>query len=239
MKEHKIVLKVLSGSHAYGLQNENSDMDFRGVFVNLDEKSILGINTYEVQETKNPDTVIYELRKFCKIGLQGNTIQLETLWCDGVIEIDPVGKALMELRQEFISMKCIPVFRGYALSEHRKTVGLVTGQLGDARKKLIEKYGYSVKNATQALRLLWVGENLCTEGVFKVKVEEPYRTEMLAVKNGQVPINEYILLRDQYLQRFEKAAQQPRIQTVPKYDRIWNFCIDVYRSYLISSSYKA
>lgn len=229
----EMLFTCLSGSHAYGLNNKDSDMDFRGVFLNTHPKDILGITEFTEEVRTNPDTALFELRKFCRLALAGNTIACESLWVKPD-EVTPLGQALIGMRKDFVSMKFVDVFRGYAVSEHRKTVGVVTGALGEQRKKLIEKYGYSVKNATQCLRLLWQGTQLVKTGHVKVYIEdEEKRGEMLSVKNGEISIDKYILMRDRYLVEFEKAVQQPRLPHSPNSQKVWNFVVDAYSNKLI------
>ncbi len=230
MEKHqkKVLFTCISGSHAYGTNGPDSDVDLRGVFINQDPMDILGITSLEEEVRTNPDTALFELRKFCRLALSGNTIACESLWVTPE-EVTSEGQALIDMRDSFLSMRFIDVFRGYTVSEHRKTVGVVTGALGEQRKKLIQKYGYSVKNATQCLRLLWQGTILATTGQVHVYVEdENKRAEMIAVKTGQVPINEYILLRDKYLIEFEKAVQQPKLPHSPNSQKVWNFVSDLY-----------
>jgi predicted nucleotidyltransferase len=59
MKEGKIIFKCRTGSHLYGLNNENSDEDFVGVFI-PNEEYILGL--------KNIDEVDNSTKKSSKTG---------------------------------------------------------------------------------------------------------------------------------------------------------------------------
>ena len=231
----KLLFLCISGSKAYGTNTADSDTDLRGVFVNQDPNDILGITEFAEEVRTNPDSSLFELRKFVRLALQGNTIACESMWVKPE-EVTPLGQQLLDMRDSFLSMRFVDVFRGYAISEHRKTVGVVSGALGEKRKELIKKYGYSVKNATQCLRLLWQGTILAKTGQVEVYIsDDEKRAEMIAVKTGQVPINEYILLREKYLADFEQAVRQPRLPHSPNSQKIWNWVCEVYRNELISS----
>jgi predicted nucleotidyltransferase len=63
MNQH-IILKALVGSHLYGLENEDSDRDYLGIFMRpLEEILSFGDNN-ETYVYKNPDTTFHELKKF-------------------------------------------------------------------------------------------------------------------------------------------------------------------------------
>ena len=48
----RIILLGLGGSYAYGTNNENSDVDFRGVTLNL-PSDLIGLTEFEQYEWKN------------------------------------------------------------------------------------------------------------------------------------------------------------------------------------------
>ena len=56
----RVILLGLGGSYAYGTDNENSDIDFRGITLNL-PSDLLGLTQFEQYEDCNTDTVIYSL----------------------------------------------------------------------------------------------------------------------------------------------------------------------------------
>lgn len=55
-----IVLLGLGGSHAYGTNNENSDVDIRGVATNS-KRNILTGNDFEQVVDTDTDTTVYSL----------------------------------------------------------------------------------------------------------------------------------------------------------------------------------
>ena len=56
---NRIILMGLGGSYAYGTNYENSDIDFRGITLNL-PSDLLGLTDFEQYEDENTDTVIYD-----------------------------------------------------------------------------------------------------------------------------------------------------------------------------------
>ena len=61
-----IVLLGLGGSHAYGTNNENSDVDLRGVAVNSPRNIYLGRDFEQVVETET-DTTVYSFDKIVNL----------------------------------------------------------------------------------------------------------------------------------------------------------------------------
>ena len=64
----RILLLGLGGSYAYGTANENSDIDFRGVTLNL-PSDLLGLTEFEQYEDQHTDTVIYSFNKMVRLLL--------------------------------------------------------------------------------------------------------------------------------------------------------------------------
>lgn len=160
MNEIHKIYSYLGGSHAYGLNNEASDTDERGVFLNTKKSQIFGLETHEHQEDKATDTFYFELRNFLKLARKGNTQVLEALF-------HPISEALFYTDEFFLikqeaehlldSETIFKTLRGYSQGEKNIIIGTNTGKLGEKRKSAIEKYGYSYRNVVHCLRLLRCG----------------------------------------------------------------------------------
>lgn len=131
---NKIILKIRSGSHLYGTNTENSDKDYLGVYLNTKEE-LLGLQTSEEltdnieskaengRNTKDAvDCKYYELRKFCRLAMNGNPTVLEILFVnpENILEITKEGEELLKLKQDFISKRIYNSFMGYAFSQKKK-----------------------------------------------------------------------------------------------------------------------
>ena len=79
-KNNLILLEAISGSHAYGLNTETSDVDKRGVFL-MKEDHYLGLRYVEQINDEKNDITYYELRRFLQLALQGNPNILELFNC--------------------------------------------------------------------------------------------------------------------------------------------------------------
>ena len=118
-----ICLLTVGGSHAYGLANENSDIDIRGIAVRTAE-DILGMHHFDGfnQVTENTDIQIYTLDKFVNLALKGNVNVLEILFSDpsNILLCDDFGRYLLDIKEQFLSNYIYKSLRGTIYS-HLKT----------------------------------------------------------------------------------------------------------------------
>ena len=115
---------TLSGSHAYGTNIETSDVDVKGFCV-APREHYIGLpvtKPFEQAEFKDPDGVVYELRKFFKLATECNPNIIETLhtdesdWCG----VTPLGRKIIDHRDLFVSKNAMYTFGGYAKGQlHR------------------------------------------------------------------------------------------------------------------------
>ena len=72
----RIILLGVSGSYGYGTNCEGSDVDLRGVTLNL-PSDLIGLTSYEQYEDKRTDTVIYAFTKAVRLFLEKKISWLE------------------------------------------------------------------------------------------------------------------------------------------------------------------
>lgn len=116
-----VMLLGLGGSHAYGTNNENSDIDLRGVTLNLPSE-LLGLSKFEQYEDKKTDTVIYSFNKIVQLLLNCNPNTIEILGLDEdqyLIKSD-LGQELIDNAEMFLSKRAIRSFGGYADAQLRR-----------------------------------------------------------------------------------------------------------------------
>lgn len=156
IKENMIYL-TLHGSQAYGLANELSDVDVKGICVpptdveyNLFSRFEQAENNKDIEEKfghlKNPNNPIFEstifsLRKFMVLAANVNPNIVELLWTDPSDHFvcEPLMNRLFENRDRFLSSKAKFTFSGYAHSQlakierHRKWI--VMGELHPPKRE--------------------------------------------------------------------------------------------------------
>lgn len=153
-----ICLLTVGGSHAYGLANENSDIDIRGIAVRTAE-DILGMHHFDGfnQVTENTDIQIYTLDKFVNLALKGNVNVLEILFSDpsNILVCDGFGRYLLNIKEQFLSNDIHKSLRG-TIRSHLKTY---------------EKTG-NKKFLRHAARLTAMSYDLFFKGEFIVEVDK-------------------------------------------------------------------
>ena len=110
-----VILLGLAGSYSYGTNNENSDIDVRGVTLNR-KSDLIGLTSYEQYVDDNTDTVIYTFNKIINLLLScnPNTIELLGLKDEHYLFLNDIGKELLSNRKLFLSRRAIQSFGGYA-----------------------------------------------------------------------------------------------------------------------------
>lgn len=84
-----IIFKTIFGSHLYGTNDENSDKDFKGIFLPEKRDLYLGKLSKSISETTNPnstknsaddvETEMYSLHYFIELACKGETVALDML----------------------------------------------------------------------------------------------------------------------------------------------------------------
>ena len=126
MFEHNFIYR--SGSRLYGYANENSDYDFRGVYVLPKEAFLSHYNTQEqlsVMED-NEDWVMYSLHKMMCLYVANDPVAIESLFVsdDDIVKDSPLRRDIKDLLMDKIISKVIyKRLLGFANSEWRKARG--------------------------------------------------------------------------------------------------------------------
>jgi uncharacterized protein len=122
--ESNLILRVLCGSRAYGLDTPESDTDSRGVCI-PPPRLLLGLSSFEQHESPGCDHVVYSLQKFARLALAGNPNIIETLFTDrsDVLFIDAFGERLVAARERMLSRRVGERFMGYALAQRKRIEG--------------------------------------------------------------------------------------------------------------------
>lgn len=149
-----IIILGLGGSHAYGTNNENSDLDIRGVATHS-AVDILTRKGFDQVVNEATDTTIYSLEKIINLlsNCNPNTIEILGLEPWQYLYVSDIGQELINNRDMFLSKRAAYAFGGYANSQLRrlsnKAVRLVNqdererhilGSIENARYSYPEKY---------------------------------------------------------------------------------------------------
>ncbi|RKH48490.1 UDP-phosphate N-acetylglucosaminyl 1-phosphate transferase [Corallococcus sp. AB049A] len=131
-----VVLETRVGSHAWGLADERSDVDVRGVFA-LPLPWTLGL-AQPPQDLVSADgsTTYWEVRKTVEQALRADPNTLETLFVPGATAGDELGTWVLEAREAFVSKAIFGSFGRYAMSQLDKLTR--SQRLAEHRDLLLE-----------------------------------------------------------------------------------------------------
>lgn len=152
-------MRGVVGSTAYGLDHENSDVDYMGVFA-APTTEVLGLSAVkESVVTKDPDTTMHEAKKFVELCLNGNPSVSELLWLDTYEQMSDLGSMLVNLRRSFLSRARVrDAYLGYATSQFGRLKDRGDGSFSADTRKRTEKH------ARHLVRLVEQGYHLYTTG---------------------------------------------------------------------------
>ncbi|MDF1663343.1 MAG: HAD-IA family hydrolase [Planctomycetota bacterium] len=180
----RIIFASVVGSHAWGLSGPGSDQDIKGVFVlPFEDHSGFYKVVEEIQDPRG-DGQYWEIGKLIHQALNADPNTLEALWSPLLVALTPLGEKLLERRRMFVSNAIVGSFGRYALSQFKKIDHrLKQGDPGKIARP---------KNAYNLLRLLYSALRWIREGQPLMTVEGEIRSELMAIKQSQVPIEDVL-----------------------------------------------
>ena len=211
--ESVIIYRCVVGSRAYGLDNDESDTDRRGIYLAPAELQWSLFGAPEQFEDNAEQSCYWELQKFIIMALRANPNILECLYSPMVEKVTPIGQELLALRDAFLSQMIFQTFNGYAMSQFKKMEQDLRNH-GEVR----------VKHTMHLLRLLLTGAATLREGCVPVRVEV-HRERLLAVKRGELPWAEVDAWRKELHQDFERALNETKLPERPDYEAVNEFLI--------------
>ena len=131
-----IILLTLGGSYAYGMNQERSDVDIRGVALNS-TREVLTYKDFEQVVDVDTDTTIYSINKIITLLTSANPNTIELLGCkpEHYIKLTNIGQILLDNKKLFLSKIAIHTFGGYANSQLRRLQNKAARTVGQAQNE--------------------------------------------------------------------------------------------------------
>jgi hypothetical protein len=213
-----IIYRCVVGSRAYGLDEEGSDTDRRGIYLPPARLhwSLYGVP--EQLENHEAQECYWELQKFLILALKANPNVLECLYTPLVETASDLAGELLAMRSIFLSKLVYQTYNGYVLSQFKKLEQ-------DIRARGSIKW----KHAMHLVRLLISGVTVLREGHVPVRVRE-HRERLLAIRRGEVPWEEINAWRLDLHREFDEAFEQTRLPERPDYERANEFLLKARRA---------
>jgi hypothetical protein len=213
----RIIFRCVIGSRAYGLDDETSDIDRRGIFLPPAELhwSIFGIP--EQLENDERQEAYWELQKFLILALKANPNVLECLYTPIIETATPLAHELLDMKAIFLSRLVYQTYNGYVMSQFKK-------MQTDIRNQGRVKW----KHVMHLIRLLLSGITVLCEGFVPVPVIE-HRPALLAIKAGEMPWDEVEAWRIALHKEFDQAFERTSLPEKPNYERANEYLVKARR----------
>lgn len=187
--------QVGSGVHGVSVASQD-DRDEMGLCVEPPEY-VVGLKRFDQYEYRTQpvgrrsgpgdlDLMVYSLRKWMRLALQGNPTVLLPLFVpeSEVVEATEHGHYLRAHPELVLSRKAGLRFIGYLGSQRAQLLGL-RGKKHTNRPELAETYGFDTKFAYHMVRLGVQGVELLADGKITLPMPEPWRTWLTELRQGK------------------------------------------------------
>lgn len=225
------ILRVRTGSRAYGLARPDSDEDESLVYVERLE-DVVGIRAptkIKHRQEEGIDRQEYPLRKFLYLASQGNPSVLEMFFAP-VIQSGVDGYLIRSHARHIVGRHIIPRYMGYMRSQTSRLLGL-KGQLRVTREDLRSRDGYDTKYAMHTLRLGWMCAELLSTGKIDLPMADQVRLDYLrSIRDGEVTFEEWfehVLMAYDVLESFKEAKHVP---PGPNVEAIVDLSVTIHRN---------
>ena len=166
---NRIILLGVTGSYGYGTNREGSDVDFRGITLEL-PPDLIGFTEFEQFEDRKTDTVIFGFNKIMKLllGCNPNTIEILGIDEDEYIIKNEIGQSLLDRKVMFLTKRAAASFGHYADAQLRRLQNAI------ARDSMSQpdREGHIIRSVGHALDDYNRRSETMTGGVTKLYIDE-------------------------------------------------------------------
>lgn len=169
--EGLLLLEIISGSRAYGLDLPHSDTDLKGVFL-LPKERFYGLDYVPQVSDPQNNEVYYELGRFFDLLALNNPNLMEML-APPAATVRYRHPLMQQISPDlFLSKRCRQTFAGYAMSQIRKAKGL--------NKKVLNPIPKEEKGV---LDFCWVQQGTNSVGLQDWLAKRNWRQELCGLVN--------------------------------------------------------
>jgi hypothetical protein len=213
----RVIYRCVIGSQAYGLADDESDVDRRGIYLPSADLhwSLYGVP--EQLENHETQEAYWELQKFLVLALKANPNVLECLYTPLIEKATPLAEELLAMKTIFLSRMVYQTYNGYVMSQFKKLQA-------DIRNQGQVKW----KHVMHLIRLLLSGIGVLRDGFVPVKVDT-HRDRLLAIRRGEIPWEDVENWRLSLHQDFNAAFETTKLPERPDYERANAFLIGARR----------
>ena len=221
-----LIVKMIHGSHLYGTDDENSDIDYKGVYLPSKEDILLGrikknitfTTKQEIQNKNTPqdiDEEYFSIHEFIKLAVEGQTIALDMLHAPHkfILRTSYIWNILRNRRHLFYT-KNLDAFLGYAKKQAAK-YGVKGSRIREAKEflKCLDSFGNRNDRLYDFWEILPTGEHIShiedsKNGLRQIQVVGKIIQETVTIQYAYDIIHKYL---ETYGKRAELAAKNKGI----------------------------
>jgi uncharacterized protein len=188
---HPIAIKALVGSWASNLQTPASDKDWK-YFVTPTFDDLYSGKMFSQAEVSNTlDYDCHDIRKLGELVWKANINFIITLFSP-VYECNPMLQWVFDNADRYATMN-LPAFYNSTINMHVEKMKKLLEPTGNTQI-LVDKFGYDTKQATHALRCLYILNRIANHGMSVRQAfwfEGKDRNVLLGVKAGNQSLDEF------------------------------------------------
>jgi hypothetical protein len=237
--ERRTIFKCITGSHLYGTNTPESDIDYYEVFFEPKEW-YLGLKAVhdpkgKMTVTDDVDTTRHEFRHFLRLCLAYNPNIVEVLHSPEMMTKGHIAMLLYANRSRFVSQRSIKALVGYAIRMRADVLETWrTGKQGCKRKSLIDQFGYDTKAASHAYRLAYAAARLSATGGREHVVSLVNHPTLLSlvkdIRAGHCSKDKVLEMIQDFIEVADKGVSS--LPEDPDYEWANNFCIYTLKEYI-------
>ena len=216
--------EVIMGSMAYGMSSDSSDVDIYGwcippksyVFPHTigyvdglgpRPQSFGQFQLHHVKDedrNKEYDFTIYSIVKYLDLVAQNNPNMIDSIFVPihCITHMTYVGGMIRDRRHSFLHRGAYHKFKGYSYSQiHKVRTKQVHDNMSTKRRESVEKFGYDVKFASHAVRLLDECEQILTNTDIDLQRN---REQLKSIRRGEWTLDQVILWFESKEKHLEK-----------------------------------
>ena len=239
--EDGMILRALVGSGVHGTAVDGQDdRDEMGICIEPPEY-IIGLRSFEQYIFRTQpdgarsgpgdlDLVVYSLRKWVRLALDGNPTILLPLFVpdDEVVVADALGIELRANADRFLSRRAGERFAGYLRSQRERMLGIRGGRHTN-RPELVEQYGFDTKYAMHMVRLGVQGVELLQTGRITLPIAEPWLSWLRDLRQGRRTQDEALDAAAELEAQLGALATSSPLPAEPDHDMANRWLVDAYR----------
>lgn len=202
-----------TGSHAYGIADQESDLDIKGVWSwNLDQMMSL-IKWPDSIDIKEPDMHAFEIKKFVRLAAQSNPNMIELLFAPVIMTWNN-GDLLLKNKHLFLTTNIADVFGHFSRSQLHELANKFTDNDTAVRKRK--------KAVMHILRTLENAEGFLLGTKNNIRANDPENLRWWSTQ----PFAQVQKQRENMLQKVEEAKHASHLPKDVDWNKINFFVVD-------------